>query len=73
MSFKQMMSIPRLEERLACMITRRRFEMELEEIRPELSILRNAADEVRSSEKFRLVLKVRLLVLPGVIYSRTLF
>lgn len=53
-----MMSIPRLEERLTCMITRRRFEMELEEIRPELSILRNAADEIRNSGKFVAVLKV---------------
>lgn len=52
------MTIPRLEERLTCMITRRRFEMDLEEIRPELSILRNAADEIRGSAKFRAVLKV---------------
>lgn len=42
------------------MITRRRFEMDLEEIRPELSILRNAADEIRQSLKFKQVLKVWL-------------
>lgn len=53
------MSIPRLEERLTCMITRRRFEMDLEEIRPELSIFRNAASEIRNSEQLREVLKVR--------------
>lgn len=55
---RKMMAIPRLEERLTCMITRRRFEMDLEEMRPELAILRNAADEIRNSEKFKQVLKV---------------
>jgi hypothetical protein len=54
----QMITIPRLGERLSCMMTRRRFEMDLEELRPELSILRNAADEVKASSKLKAVLKV---------------
>lgn len=44
------------------MMTRRRFDMELEELRPELAILRNAIDEVRASEKLRAVLRVVLAV-----------
>lgn len=48
-----MSSIPRLPQRLACMLTRRRFEMELEEIRPDIAILRNATDELKASQCFR--------------------
>lgn len=43
-------------------MTRRRFEMDLEELRPELSILRNATDELRASAKFKSVLQVVLAV-----------
>lgn len=54
----KMTSIPRLEQRLACLITRRRFEMDLEELRPELAILRNAVDEIQASLAFKHVLGV---------------
>lgn len=57
----QVMVIPRLEQRLNCMITRKRFDLDLEELRPELAILRNAADEIRHSNKFKRVLKVSAL------------
>lgn len=36
--------------------------MDLEELRPELSILRNATDELRASTKFKTVLQIVLAV-----------
>lgn len=56
------MTIPRLSERLECMIFRRRLELEIEEIRPELNILRSASREVRSSIRFKGVLQVSLFL-----------
>ncbi|THG98335.1 hypothetical protein EW026_g3828 [Hermanssonia centrifuga] len=41
--FAQIMTIPRLSERLDCMLYRRKLEIEIEEIRPELNIVRNAS------------------------------
>lgn len=55
-----MCSIPRLSQRMTCMLTRRRFEMDLEEIRPDIAILRNATDELRASQCFRHALAVVL-------------
>lgn len=52
------MVIPRLAERLKCMLFRRRLELDIEEIRPELNALRNASHELRSSSKFKQVLQV---------------
>jgi len=52
------MTIPRLSERLQCMQYRRRFELEIEEIRPDLNLLRNASHELRSSLKFKQILQV---------------
>jgi hypothetical protein len=40
------------------MITRRRLEMDMEELKPELSILRCAADELKNSVKFKKLLGV---------------
>jgi hypothetical protein len=54
----QIMIIPRLSERLTCMTHRRRFEMDLEELRPELAVLRFAADELRTSVNFKKLLQV---------------
>jgi len=42
------------------MLYRRRFEFEIEEIRPDLNILRNASHELRSSLKFKQILQVVL-------------
>jgi hypothetical protein len=44
------------------MLFRRKLELDIEEIRPELNILRNASRELRSSAKFKKVLQV------GVVY-----
>ena len=52
------MTIPRLSERLECMLYRRKLDLEIEEIRPELNILRNASQELRNSSKFKQILQV---------------
>lgn len=54
----QMISIPRLSQRLDCMLYRRKLEIEIEEIRPELNIVRNASRELRSSVRFKTILQV---------------
>lgn len=53
------MTIPRLSHRLECMLYRRKLDLDIEEIRPELNILRNASQELRTSTKFKKVLQVR--------------
>lgn len=54
----QVMTIPRLSQRLECMVYRRKLEIEIEEIRPELNIVRNASRELRSSHRFKAILQV---------------
>ena len=41
------------------MIYRRRFEMDLEELKPELKIVRSATEELRGSKQFKRLLMVR--------------
>ncbi|TFY71361.1 hypothetical protein EVG20_g1662 [Dentipellis fragilis] len=60
--FYQIMDIPRLAERLDCMIYRRRLELDIEELRPELDIVRNAARELKSSLRFKRVLQAVLSI-----------
>ncbi|KAI0776213.1 FH2-domain-containing protein [Trametes elegans] len=60
--FGQIMTIPRVSERLECMLYRRKLELEVEEIRPELNIVHMASRELRSSPKFRRVLQAVLTV-----------
>ena len=55
---RQIMTIPRLSERVECMLYRRKLEVEVEEVRPELNIVRNASQELRGSPRFRRVLQV---------------
>lgn len=43
------------------MIYRRKSELEVAEIRPELDIVRDAARELQSSARLKQVLKVRVL------------
>ena len=54
----QIMDIPRLPERLECMLYRRKFDEDIEEIRPELHILREASHELRASKRFKQILQV---------------
>lgn len=60
--FAHIMKIQRLSERLDCMAYRRRVDLELEEIRPDLNTLRNASRELRNSAKFKQVLQVVLAI-----------
>ena len=53
------MDVPRIADRLKCMIYRRRLELDVEEIRPELDILHSASRELKTSQKFKRVLQVR--------------
>ena len=53
------MDIPRILDRLQCMIYRRRLELDVEEIRPELDILQIASRELKTSQRFKRVLQVR--------------
>ena len=60
------MDIPRITDRLQCMIYRRRLELDVEEIRPELNNIHGASRELKASQRFKRVLQVRyaLQVLP---------
>lgn len=60
--FHEVLGIPRLAERLGCMIYMRKFELELEELKPDLRILKHAVDEINASSKFKAVLGTVLTV-----------
>ncbi|CCO31883.1 Formin-like protein 6 AltName: Full=OsFH6 [Rhizoctonia solani AG-1 IB] len=49
--FSEILKIPRLQERLSCMIYRRRLELDIIEAQPDLSILHDAAIELCTSDK----------------------
>lgn len=53
------MTIPRLSQRVECMLYRRKLEVDIEEIRPELSMVHEACRELRTSKKLKQVLQVR--------------
>jgi hypothetical protein len=56
------MTIPRLPQRLECMIYRQKLELEIEEIRPDLKIIHDACKELRASARFKLTLRAVLTV-----------
>ena len=58
----QIMDIPRLAQRLDCMLFRRKFELDIEEIRPDLEVLHFAAKELKTSTRFKTVLQAVLTV-----------
>ncbi|KAI9300264.1 hypothetical protein BJ944DRAFT_138775, partial [Cunninghamella echinulata] len=60
--FKAIMYIPRLADRVSCMIFRRKFHYELQEILPELDTLQYAINELRHSQRFKTVLKIILAI-----------
>ncbi|SAM77134.1 related to Diaphanous protein homolog 1 [Ustilago bromivora] len=68
--FKEMLGIPRLAERLACMVYMRKFELDLEELKPDLRILKHAVDEINGSAKFKVVLHT-VLTIGNVLNSST--
>ena len=55
----QIISIPRLKSRFDAMVFRRRFELQVAEVMPDLGIMRSAALELRTSARFKEVLQVR--------------
>jgi diaphanous 1 len=54
------MTIPKLKERLDAMVFRRKFDLSLAEVMPDLGILHSAASELKSSDRFRSLLQVGL-------------
>ncbi|KAI7903207.1 uncharacterized protein BX663DRAFT_408639, partial [Cokeromyces recurvatus] len=60
--FRAMMFIPRLANRMNCILFRRQFKYELEDILPELDIIQIAITELRESVRFKYVLKTVLAI-----------
>lgn len=60
--FSEIMTISRLSQRLECILYRRRLEMDMEEVRPELEMLRSAGSELRTSLRFKKVLQTVLAI-----------
>lgn len=60
--FGEIITIPRLNERLNSMIYRRKLDIEITEVRPELDSLWNASRELRSCTKFKRILQIVLAV-----------
>ncbi|CAG8457272.1 24000_t:CDS:10 [Dentiscutata erythropus] len=60
--FREVMEIPRLSERLGCMIYRRKFEMEVFELKSQVEDLHQAYVELKSSMKFKYLLKTILAI-----------
>jgi diaphanous 1 len=54
----KIMAIPRLKQRVEVMLLRRRFDIQLAEILPDLGILKSAAVEIKASSRLRDVLAV---------------
>lgn len=51
-----------MSARLIAMVYRRRLDMEMEELKPDLTILRSACNELRSSNRFRQLLQIVLMI-----------
>ncbi|CAI2175942.1 18087_t:CDS:10 [Funneliformis geosporum] len=60
--FREIMIIPRMSERLNCMIFRRRFEIEVQELLPEITMLHDAYEDLKNSPKFKKLLKTVLAI-----------
>lgn len=60
--FSQISTVPRLPQRLECMLYRRKLELEVEEIRPDMQTVRDACKDLRASQRFKVVLQVVLAV-----------
>ncbi|KAF0356988.1 FH2-domain-containing protein [Gigaspora margarita] len=60
--FREVMDIPRLSERLGCMIYRRKFEIEVSELKSQVEDLDRSYVELKSSLKFKYLLKTILAI-----------
>ncbi|KAF9896366.1 hypothetical protein BX616_007596, partial [Lobosporangium transversale] len=55
--YKEIIDIPRLSERVTAMIFRRRLEIEVGELKPEMDVLRLTIDELQNSKRLKSLLK----------------
>ncbi|KAG0366943.1 hypothetical protein BGZ54_004660 [Gamsiella multidivaricata] len=60
--YREIMDIPRLSERVSAMIFRRRLEIEVGELKPEMDVLRLTIEELQSSRRLKSLLKTVLLM-----------
>ncbi|KAF9969444.1 hypothetical protein BGZ73_008202, partial [Actinomortierella ambigua] len=60
--YREIYDIPRLSERLTAMIYRRRLEIEVAELTPEMEVLRSIIQELRASTKLKRLLKTVLVL-----------
>ncbi|KAF9346650.1 hypothetical protein BGX34_003741 [Mortierella sp. NVP85] len=60
--YRQIVDIPRLSERLTAMIFRRRLEIDVAELKPEMDVLRMTIDELQNSKRLKGLLKTILLI-----------
>ncbi|KAF9997306.1 hypothetical protein BGZ79_009002 [Entomortierella chlamydospora] len=60
--YREIVDIPRLSERLSSMIFRRRLEIDVGELKPEMDVLRQTIEELKSSKRLRSLLKTVLLM-----------
>jgi diaphanous 1 len=57
-----LIKIPRLQQRLECMLYRRRLELDIEEVQPDMLFMRAAASELKASPRFKRLLQLVLTV-----------
>ncbi|KAF9359313.1 hypothetical protein BGX26_012598 [Mortierella sp. AD094] len=60
--YREIMDIPRLSERVSSMVFRRRLEIDVGELKPEMDVLRLTIEELHSSKRLRSLLKTVLLM-----------
>ncbi|KAF9184379.1 hypothetical protein BGZ50_003756 [Haplosporangium sp. Z 11] len=60
--YREIMDIPRLSERVSAMIFRRRLEIEVGELKPEMDVLRLTIEELQGSRRLKSLLKTVLLI-----------
>ncbi|KAG0210592.1 hypothetical protein BGX33_004803 [Mortierella sp. NVP41] len=60
--YREIVDIPRLSERVSTMIFRRRLEIDVGELKPEMDVLRMTIEELHSSRRLKSLLKTVLLI-----------
>ncbi|KAF9438927.1 hypothetical protein BGZ76_002926 [Entomortierella beljakovae] len=60
--YREIVDIPRLSERVSAMIFRRRLEIDVSELKPEMDVLRLTIEELQKSRKLKSLLKTVLVM-----------
>ncbi|KAF9932468.1 hypothetical protein FBU30_008171, partial [Linnemannia zychae] len=60
--YREIYDIPRLSERVSSMIFRRRLEIDVSELKPEMDVLRLTIEELHNSRRLKSLLKTVLLI-----------